>query len=284
MKKIICFSLALLISLITHTVQSTTLKPWQVIPPTPMLPMPSKSGLLKINDTKIWYAEYGDGSPVILLHGGLTNSNYFGNLIPSLAKGHRVIVLDSRGHGRSFLGKKPLSYRLMAQDVLKLMDTLHIQKASIIGWSDGANTGIDLAIHHPARLEKLFAFGGNSSPEGTLDISKNPGFDAFSQRIEQEYLALSPTPSVQYYHRLAHAVETMWHTEPQFTKKGLQQIKVLVWIVSGDHDEAVRRSDTEFLASSIPHAKLVIESNVGHFAFLQNPSQFYKDVHCFLDN
>lgn len=110
----------------------------------------------------------------------------------------------------------------MATDVLGLMNALRIQKASIIGWSDGANTGIDLAIHHPSRLEKLFAFGGNSSPEGTLDVSKTPGFDTFSQRIEQEFLALSPTPSVQSYHRLKHAVETMWHTEPQFTKNVLQ--------------------------------------------------------------
>lgn len=95
MKKIICFSLALLISLITHTVQSTTLKPWQVIPPTPMLPIPGKSGLLKINDTKIWYAEYGNGSPVILLHGGLTNSNYIGNLVPLLANKHLSFAKDN---------------------------------------------------------------------------------------------------------------------------------------------------------------------------------------------
>lgn len=105
--------------------------------------------------------------------------------------------MDSRGHGRSSLGTEPFIYHLMAKDVLSLIDCLHLQKAAIVGWSDGANTGLDIAIYHPERLSKLFAFGGNSNPEATLDVSQFPAFDDFTKRIRKEYIALSPAPSIR---------------------------------------------------------------------------------------
>lgn len=258
------------------------LQSWQIIPPTPDLPAPKHSGTVSVNHVKIWYAEYGQGFPVILLHGGLVNSNYWGKLIPVLEKHYHVIVMDSRGHGRSSLDDKPLSYHLMAKDVLGVMDYLHLQKAAIVGWSDGANIGLDIAIHHPERLSKLFACGGNSNPEATLDVSQSPAFDAFIQRIQKEYMTLSPTPSTTNYNLLYQRILRMWDSEPHFTTRMLGSITVPVWIVAGEHDEAVKRSDTEFLARSIPHAKLLIEPNVAHFTHLQNPGQFNKDVLSFL--
>jgi len=75
-----------------------------------------------VNGVKIWYAEFGQGDPVVLLHGGLANANYWGDLVPVLAKSHQVIVMDSRGHGRSSRDGKPFGYDLMASDVLGLMD------------------------------------------------------------------------------------------------------------------------------------------------------------------
>lgn len=272
---LLCISSAIAVT--PHKLQS-----WQIIPPTPDLPAPKHSGTVSVNHVKIWYAEYGQGFPVILLHGGLVNSNYWGKLIPVLEKHYHVIVMDSRGHGRSSLDDKPLSYHLMAKDVLGVMDYLHLQKAAIVGWSDGANIGLDIAIHHPERLSKLFACGGNSNPEATLDVSQSPAFDAFIQRIQKEYMTLSPTPSTTNYNLLYQRILRMWDSEPHFTTRMLGSITVPVWIVAGEHDEAVKRSDTEFLARSIPHAKLLIEPNVAHFTHLQNPGQFNKDVLSFL--
>jgi len=260
----------------------TKLQSWQVIPPTPSLPTPKHSGYASVNHIKIWYAEYGQGTPVILLHGGLVNSNYWGKLIPVLKKHYYVIVMDSRGHGRSSLDDEPLSYHLMAKDVLGLLDFLHLQKAAIVGWSDGANIGLDIAIHHPERLSKLFACGGNSNPEATLDVSQYPAFDAFIKRIKKEYIALSPTPSITNYNLLYRRILKMWESEPNFTASMLGSITVPTWIVAGEHDEAVKRSDTEFLARSIPHARLFIEPNVAHFAHLQDLRQFNRDVLNFL--
>src|SRR5262249_31706727 len=91
--------------------------------------------------------------------------------------------------------QEPYGYDLMASDVIGLMDFLHIQKAAIVGWSDGAIIGLDIALHHPERLTKLFAFAANSDPSGVADIDKSPVFNAFIARAEKEYEKLSPTPA-----------------------------------------------------------------------------------------
>jgi pimeloyl-ACP methyl ester carboxylesterase len=129
-----------------------------------------------------------------MLHGGLANSNYWGLQVPALAEKYRVIVMDSRGHGRSSRDDKPYGYELMASDVLALMDFLEISKAAVVGWSDGAILGLDIAIRHPERLTKLFAFAANSDPSGVKDIAQSPVFSAFIARAEREYQLLSPTP------------------------------------------------------------------------------------------
>src|SRR6201996_5469559 len=103
--------------------------PWLQLPPTPTLPKASKSGLADINGVKIWYASFGRGAPVILLHGGLANANYWGNLVRALQGRYQVIVMDSRGHGRSTRDSTPYGYDLMASDVIGLMDALKISRA-----------------------------------------------------------------------------------------------------------------------------------------------------------
>src|SRR5579859_5404718 len=129
--------------------------PWLTLPPTPSLPKPTQSGYAPVDGIRIWYASFGHGQPVILLHGGLANSAYWGNQVRALQQRWRVVVMDSRGHGRSTRNEQPYGYDLMASDVVGLMDFLKIQKAAIVGWSDGAILGLDIALHHPERLSKL---------------------------------------------------------------------------------------------------------------------------------
>jgi pimeloyl-ACP methyl ester carboxylesterase len=251
-----------------------------VLPPTPSLPKTEKSGTAPVNGIKIWYAEFGAGDPVILLHGGLANSAYWGHQVPVLAKRYRVIVMDSRGHGRSTRNAEPYGYDLMASDVLGLMDYLKIPKAAIVGWSDGAILGLDIAINHPDRLTKLFAFAANSDPSGVADIDKSPVFNAYIARAEKEYERLSPTPH-EYKSFLAQ-ITKMWETQPNFTAAQLNAIEVPTWIVDADHDEAIKRENTEFMAREIPNAGLLLQPEVSHFSFLQDPAQFTADVMHFL--
>jgi pimeloyl-ACP methyl ester carboxylesterase len=253
---------------------------WLTLPPTPSLPTPVKSGYAPVNGISIWYATFGHGTSVILLHGGLANANYWGELVLALAPHYRVIVMDSRGHGRSSRDAQPYGYDLMASDVLALMDFLKIDKASLVGWSDGAIIGLDIAIHHPERLSKLFAFAANSDPSGVKDVNQSPVFTAFIARAKTEYEKLSPTPTE--YDAFLAQITKMWETQPHWTADDLAAIKVPTWIVDADHDEAIKRDNTLFMADHIPGSGLLIEPQVSHFAFLQDPQQFNADVMHFL--
>lgn len=254
--------------------------PWQHLPPTPTLPKPERSGIAPLNGIRLWYAVFGHGKPVILVHGGLANSNYWGLQVRALVPHYRVIVVDSRGHGRSTRTDAPFSYDLMASDVLALMDYLHIRKAALVGWSDGAIIGLDIAIHHPDRLTKLFAFAANSDPSGVKDVTKSPVFMAFIDRTSHEYKKLSPTPG--QFKAFLTSIQHMWATQPHFTDAQLHHIKVPTWIVDGDHDEAIKRWDTDHMAALIPGAGELILPDVSHFAFLQDPAQFNEMLLHFL--
>ncbi len=254
--------------------------PWMVLPPTPALPKADRSGLAPVNGIRLWYAEFGHGRTVVLLHGGLANSNYWGLQVRALEPKYHVIVLDSRGHGRSSRTATPIGYDLMASDVIGLMDYLHVGKAAIAGWSDGAIVGLDLAINHPDRVERVFAFAANSNPSGVKDVNKSPVFSAFIARAAKEYAQLSPTPG-QYNEFLAD-IEHMWATQPHFTEAQLRNITVPVWIVDGDHDEAIKRENTDHMASTIPGAGELILPETSHFAFLQDPTMFDEALLHFL--
>ncbi|MGC1676610.1 MAG: alpha/beta fold hydrolase [Candidatus Binataceae bacterium] len=253
--------------------------PWMRLPPTPTLPKPEASGIVPVNGIRLWYAEFGHGAPVILVHGGLANSDYWGLQVPILAAHYHVIVLDSRGHGRSTRTDAPLGYDLMSSDVLGLMDHLHIRKAALVGWSDGAIIGLDIAIHHPDRLTRLFAFAANSDPSGVKQ-APSPVFAAEIQRAAKEYARLSPTPT--QFKTFRADVEHMWATEPHFTDDQLSHITVPTWIVDGDHDEAIKRENTDHMAALIPGCGELILPEVSHFAFLQDPVMFNQSLMHFL--
>jgi pimeloyl-ACP methyl ester carboxylesterase len=276
--------LALVIGLLLFgfTAAARAAPQWLTLPPTPTLPASVKSGYAPVNGIKIWYATFGSGAPVILLHGGLANSNYWGLLVRALAPHYRVIVMDSRGHGRSTRDARPYGYDLMASDVLALMGYLKIDKAALVGWSDGGIIGLDIALHHPERLTKLFAFAANSDPSAVKDVDKSPVFSAFIARARQEYQQLSPTP--KEYDAFLKQIEKMWDSEPHWTANDLHTIKVPTWIVDADHDEAIKRENTLFMADNIPGSGLLIQPQVSHFSFLQDPAQFNGDVQHFLEH
>ncbi|HVI68480.1 MAG TPA: alpha/beta hydrolase [Bradyrhizobium sp.] len=255
---------------------------WLTLPATPTLPSAAQSGLAPVNGIKIWYASFGRGEPVLLIHGGLANSNYWGHQVRALQKHYRVVVMDSRGHGRSSRNEQPYGYDLMASDVLALMDHLGIKKAAIVGWSDGAIIGLDIAMHHPERVSRLFAFAANSDPSGVADIAKSDVFNAYIERAGEEYKRLSPTPTE--YKSFVEQITKMWETQPNWTEADLAAIKVPTWIVDADHDEAIKRENTEFMAAHIPGAGLLIQPNVSHFSFMQDPEQFTNDVLHFLEH
>jgi pimeloyl-ACP methyl ester carboxylesterase len=246
---------------------------WQTLPPTPT-PIPTdRSGLADVNGIKIHYAIYGQGSPVIMLHGGLANTDYWGNQVPALAAHHTVILMDSRGHGRSTRDSRPYGYDLMADDVIGLMNALKLNAADIVGWSDGAILGLDLAMRYPDRIGHVFAFAANTKTSGVKDgVEKNPTFAAYIERAGREYAVHSATPND--YEAFVAQISKMWADQPNWTDEQLKTIRAPVLVVDGDHDEAIKREHTEYMAATIPGAGLLILPNVSHFAFLQDPKMF----------
>lgn len=245
------------------------------------LPHAGTEGYVDHDGVSIWYAAYGSGAPVILLHGGLGNSGNWGYQVPALINaGHRVIVIDSRGHGRSTRDTRPYSYELMASDVLAVMDRLEIEKAAIVGWSDGACTGLILARTHPERISGVFFFACNMDPSGTKEFVLTPVIERCFSRHTKDYAALSATPGE--FDSFVQAVGLMQRTEPNYTAADLAEIDVPVAIVHSEHDEFVKREHADHLARHIPGAELILLAGVSHFAPLQRPAQFNAAILAFL--
>ncbi|MEO6800060.1 MAG: alpha/beta hydrolase [Rhodanobacter sp.] len=255
---------------------------WQTVPPDPPAVAMARHDHVEVHGASLYYAITGNGSPVLLLHGSLGSSDDWGYQVRALAAHHTVIVMDSRGQGRSTRDARPFSYDLMADDVVALLDKLAIARIDVVGWSDGANIGLDLAIRHPGRIAKLFAFGANTSVAGMSgDPEKQPIFPLVMTRMSANYASLSPTPKA--FDAVATQMSVMWATEPNWSDAQLGTIKSPVWIVDGDHEEFIKREHTEHIAATIPGAGLLILPKVSHFAPLQAPALFNAAVLQFLN-
>ncbi len=231
----------------------------------------------KINGIDLYYEVHGDGPPLVLLHGGLGSAAYFQNQIPVLAEKYKVIAVDSRGHGRSSFDEQPISYDLMTSDVLALMDQLGIDKADLVGWSDGGIIGLDMAINHPERLNKVVAYGANYDPSGVrADIGESEKFNAYIEKASEDYQKLSPAP--ERWDEFLANIGNMWATEPNYTDEQLAAITTPMLILDGEEEEAIDTNHTRKMASLIPGAELVLIPGTGHFAFWEKPDEFNKII------
>lgn len=245
-------------------------------------PSPDVEGHLQHDGASIWYATYGAGPPVILLHGGMGHSGNWAKQVPELVRsGYRAVVIDSRGHGRSTRDERPYSYELMASDVTAVMDELGLEKAAFVGWSDGACIALVLAHNTPERSAGVLFFACNVDPSGTKPFEFTPVIGRCLNRHTRDYEALSATPD--QFKAFSDAVGEMQRTQPNYSAGDLAEIKVPVTIVQAEHDEFIKLEHAEYLARSIPGANLVLLPGVSHFAPLQRPEQFNGAVRDFLD-
>lgn len=253
--------------------------PWLRLPATPQLPMPYVEQYAEINGVMIWHTIYGpsDGIPVLFLHGGFANSNYWGFQVEELQSIYRCILMDSRGQGRSTTSSVDITYDLMTSDVIALLDYLAIQQVHLVGWSDGGIIGLNIAMKYPGRLSSLFVFGANYVPSGVKDVSLSPVFMAYLQRTQAEYEAMNP---INDYPNLYKNLTTMWSTSPNWSREDFAKIdsKLPVWIVDGDHEEGLYREQPDTMLSWIPQAGELILPRTSHFAFIQNPAFFTVSV------
>ncbi|CDX11659.1 Alpha/beta hydrolase fold protein [Mesorhizobium sp. ORS 3324] len=273
---------ATIILFVASTALTTAEERWQTLPEPAAMPKPEQSGYAPVNGIQMYYAVFGKGDPVLLIHGGLGHADIWASQVATLSKTHEVIVADSRGHGRSTRTEEPYGYDLMASDYLALLDYLKIDKTALVGWSDGGIIGIDIALHHPERLTRLFAQAANVTTDGVdPGVMTNRTFAAYIDRSGRDYKKLSKTPD--QYDAFVAQISHMWESQPAWTKEQLGKITTPTAIVAGDHDEAIKRAHTEYMASAIPGAKLIILPNASHFAMLQAPDEYSQAVLDFID-
>ncbi|KAI8715225.1 AB hydrolase-1 domain-containing protein [Fusarium sp. LHS14.1] len=260
---------------------------WQTLPPTPDLPSPISTKTTLINGVQLWMQKYNEkvgGVPIVMDHGGLGYSAYFGSVISRLvANGHYVIAVDRRGHGRStFNADDVFTYDQMADDIHDQLAAAGVSKYNVVGWSDGAMTTLAALINPTlaAPIHKAFIFGGAANPEQTnATFSDTAIFSEFVSRCGVDYAELQPNAN---FSEFANKVGTMEATLPQITDAQLGTIDgSRVIIVGAEHEEAINLDVPEKLHKAIKGSQLEILPGVSHFAPLQDPDQFTKAVEKF---
>jgi len=230
-----------------------------------------------INGVQIYYKTYGSGPAVLVLHGGGGFIEEMHYQIRALATDRFVIAPDSRAQGRSTDSDALLSYALMADDMLKLLDDLKIERTDVVGWSDGGIVGLDLAMHHPDRIRRLVTIGANYDVDG---LTYKAVFDGKIPPVPGFYKRNAPDPAhwpVSY-----RKVMTMQATQPHYTMDDLRKIKAPTLVMAGEFD-VIKRDHTDQLAKAIPNGQEVIIEAGTHALPLENPTIVDSDILKFLN-
>jgi pimeloyl-ACP methyl ester carboxylesterase len=244
------------------------------------------SAYATVDGIDLYYETYGERRagvrPVLVLHGGTGFIETMHYQIRALAKDRFVVAPDSRGHGRSTDGAGPLHYERMAEDMIALLDLLDIPEADIVGWSDGGNIGLIMAMKYPARVGRLVTSGSNYNVDG---LSSLPPADISPDTEEMAgardfYKRVAPDPDhwPAFFGKVIH----MWRTEPNYTAADLARIEAPVLVVAGEFD-SIERDHTETLAASIPNGRVHIVPGTTHFVLLEDPAAFNDAMLGFLN-
>jgi pimeloyl-ACP methyl ester carboxylesterase len=250
---------------------------------------PRAGHYLQVGDAQIYYEVYGKGEPVVLLHGGLFGSiGEFHGIIPDISRDHRVIAISTRGHGRSELGNRPLSYQLLADDFASVIKYTTTTKATVIGFSDGAIAAYLLAAQHPELVRRLIAVGGSITSDGVTDaglaeFSKYDTAEALEKNFP-EFVA-SRKKSMRdagTWNRFVTELSRMWREREPVTQQHIQSIQCPTLLVAGDRDEYTKTEHLVDISRLLKKGQLAVVPNSGHTVFESKPGLMVQLVRDFL--
>jgi pimeloyl-ACP methyl ester carboxylesterase len=241
-------------------------------------------GYANVGDIRMYYEMRGEGVPVLLLHGGAGNGREdWSKLCPILAKQYRLVVPDSRAQGRSTDSDKPLGYDLMTNDVIGLMDHLGIERAYVIGASDGGIIGLNMAMRYPDRVIGVVAYGANFHPDGltsaTVEWIENVTPENYGDDADADYLSVAPDPD--QFGVMLEKVTSMWLSQPDWTEDDLAQIQTPVLVIDDTLGLTIRTDHVRTMAAAIPGARLVLIDDTDHAATSEKPEEFAGHVQAF---
>lgn len=224
-------------------------------------------------DIRLYYREKGRGKPLILLHGNGESGEYFVNQIDYFSKHYRVIAVDTRGHGQSPRGEAPFSIRQFADDLRDFMDELGLEKADILGFSDGGNIALVFAIRYIERVDRLIVDGANLDPSGVKRRAQLP--------IELGWrIACLAAKKSEGARKNAELLNLMVN-DPNIPEGELKKITVPALVMAGTKD-MIRDAHTRRIAGLLPDAELkIIEGD--HFIAAKRPEAFNAAVEDFLN-
>ncbi len=257
---------------------------WMSIPQAPTMPAAISSGTASVNGIEMYHAVYGDddGVPILLIHGGLAHADVWSAQVADLMTDYKVIVADTRGHGRSTNDGSDYSYALLAADYLALLDHLGVDKVHLVGWSDGANIGYSISQTNPDRIASHFAHAGNITLDGVDPaVETNEVFGGYVGAMAADYTAMSPTPDG--FEAFLGGVATMWGTSKPGGLDSYKTVTVPTLVVQSQYDEAILSDHSKMIAGIMPSAELLILENVSHFASFQAPGEYSQAIRAFIE-
>ena len=225
-----------------------------------------------MSDIQLHYIEQGQGQPLILLHGNGESCNYFEHQIPCFSENYRVIAIDTRGHGQSPRGESPFTIKQFAEDLRSFMDEKGMEKAILLGFSDGGNIALTFALKYPDRVEKMVVDGANLFPSGVKPLYQWP--IEIGYRIAKLF-AKKSEKAKQNAEMLGLMVN-----EPHIEPSELASLTMPVLVVAGNKD-MIKESHTRLIYKSLPNAQLTILEG-DHFVANKNPDAFNQVVLEFL--
>lgn len=234
-----------------------------------------QDGYVAAGDTRIYYQCIGKGMPVVMLHGNRQNQQVFGGILRYFTQDYQVILIDSRGQGLTGIGKTTLDFSLLAEDVLRVLAHLHIRKAVIIGFSDGANTALQMALEYPGRVRGLVLISGNIRPSGLKVMFRK--FIIYHYRILQIVEPLS-----KRIHRQVE-LSSLMAVNPKVDVARLKTMHAPVLILAGEHD-VVERQHTLAIADAIPHSEVHLIKGAHHMSLFHRPEEYIGWIRPFLES
>nr|WP_295922359.1 alpha/beta hydrolase [uncultured Dyadobacter sp.] len=245
--------------------------------------VPSKSGYSNVNGIKMYYEIYGEGAPLVLIHGGgSTIETTFGRIIPMLARRRQLICVELQAHGRTTDRAKPLSFEQDADDVATLLGNLGIPKADFFGFSNGGNTALEIAIRHPEICNRIVAGSFLLKRNGTFpqfwESMKNPDFAQMPQQYKAAFLKVTPDTAklMNLFQKCAGRMSNF----RDMTDQEIQSIKAPVLLVNGDADVASSEHVVS-ISKLIPSSHIAIMPGghgayIGEIMALQSDDSLYR--------
>ncbi|MFL0161384.1 alpha/beta fold hydrolase [Aquirufa salirivi] len=233
---------------------------------------------ISIHGAKQYFEIYGQGTPLVLIHGNGGNIAYMKPQIEFFAKKYKVIVMDCRGRGKSELGKDSLTYNQITKDIVGILDYLQLDSTYVVGRSDGGIIALLMAIYHPEKVKKIVSFAANLTPD---TLALYPSF--YNEVVRDRKLAdqmLVKNDNSQNW-KVIQQRNRMMEFQPHISASDLQKIKCPVLVMSTDRD-VIREEHTVSIYRNIEKANLCILTGENHYVSKNNPELFNTTVQKYL--